>query len=246
MKTNVVYKGDCLKVMPKRIKDKSIDLIVCDLPYGTTRCKWDTPLNLDKLWEEYERVIKDNGAILLFAQSPFDKVLGCSNLKLYKYEWIWEKTTSTGYLNSHKAPLKAHENILVFYKKQPTFNPQKIPGHVRVSINNHLKRKRVNSAVYNNVSELPSYNSSERFPNSILVFPSDKQKVKLIETQKPLALIEYLIRTYSNKGDVILDNTAGSGTTGRAALNTGRKYILIEKNKENYEKACERVRDFML
>lgn len=123
-----LYKGDCLEVMID-IPDKSIDMILCDLPYGTTRCKWDSIIDLEKLWEQYNRIIKDNGAIVLFAQTPFDKVLGASNLKMLKYEWIWEKTQATGHLNAKKMPMKAHENILVFYKKLPTYNPQKTTGH---------------------------------------------------------------------------------------------------------------------
>ena len=124
-KTNNLLYGDCLELMPKYVKDKSIDLILCDLPYGTTKCKWDSVIDLPKLWKEYERIIKDNGVILLFAQTPFDKVLGASNLNLLRYEWIWEKTQATGHLNAKKMPMKAHENILVFYKKLPTYNPQK-------------------------------------------------------------------------------------------------------------------------
>ena len=123
-----LYEGDCLKLM-KQLERKSVDMILCDLPYGTTRCKWDSVIDLRGLWEEYERIIKDNGAILLFAQTPFDKVLGMSNSKLLKYEWIWEKTQATGHLNAKKMPMKAHENILVFYKKLPIYNPQKTEGH---------------------------------------------------------------------------------------------------------------------
>jgi len=125
MDINRTYLGDCLELIPKHIEDKSIDMIFCDLPYGTTRNKWDSVIDLGRLWGEYERVIKDNGAIVLFAQTPFDKVLGASNLKLLKYEWIWEKDRASGHLNAKKMPMKAHENILVFYKKLPTYNPQK-------------------------------------------------------------------------------------------------------------------------
>ena len=135
MEYNKIYNMDCIKGMRKMRKyvaDKSIDMILCDLPYGTTKCKWDTPINLDDLWREYNRIIKDNGAIVLFAQTPFDKVLGCSNLKMLRYEWIWKKTQATGFLNANKMPMKSHENILVFYKKLPTYNPQKTQGHTPV------------------------------------------------------------------------------------------------------------------
>lgn len=242
MKTNIIYKGDCLDIMPKYIDDKSIDMIFCDLPFGTTNCKWDSIIDLSKLWVEYERIIKNNGAIVLFAQTPFDKVLGYSNLKLLRYEWIWEKTQATGHLNSKKMPMKAHENILVFYKKLPTYNPQKTSGHIRKVSKAEHKVNCVESEIYNKANNYSSYDSTERFPRSVLTFASDKQKSKLHPTQKPLALIEYMIKTYSNEGDVILDNAAGSGTTGLGCKNLNRKYIMIEKDEKYYNICCERVK----
>lgn len=231
--------GDCLEVMGG-IESASVDLILCDLPYGTTRNKWDSVIDLPSLWKHYERIIKSNGAIVLTAQSPFDKVLGNSNLKLLKYEWIWEKTLATGHLNAKKMPMKAHENILVFYKALPTYNPQKTTGHIRkVSTASH-KRNSKQSTNYNPVG-LVGYDSTERYPRSVIKFSTDKQKSALHPTQKPLALMEYLILTYTNPGDLVLDNAAGSGTTLLAAKNLGRQYIGIEKDEEYYKICKERL-----
>ena len=246
---NTIHKGDCLELMPKIIKDKSIDMIFCDLPYGTTKCKWDSVIDLPKLWSEYERVIKDNGAILLFAQTPFDKVLGASNLKLLRYEWIWEKTQATGHLNAKKMPMKAHENILVFYKKLPIYNPQKTTGHERKVSKGYqrdicIKRrdeKWGDNYLYGKETTAPDYDSTERYPRSVLTFASDKQKSKLHPTQKPLSLIDYMIKTYTNEGDLILDNCAGSGTTGLGAKNLNRNFIMMEQDPDYYEIACKRV-----
>ena len=249
MKINEIYKGDCLELMPKFVNDKSVDMIFCDLPYGTTKCKWDSLIDLPKLWSEYERVIKDNGVILLFAQTPFDKVLGASNLKLLKYEWIWEKTQATGHLNAKKMPMKAHENILVFYKKLPTYNAQKTTGHERKVSKGYQRdiciarreKKWGDNYLYGKETTAPDYDSTERYPRSVLTFASDKQKSKLHPTQKPLSLIEYMIRTYTNEGDLILDNTCGSGTTGLGAKNLNRNFIMMEQDPEHYETACKRV-----
>ena len=228
------YLGDCFDLLPS-IPDGSVDMILCDLPYGTTKCKWDSVLDLPKLWEHYERIIKTNGAILLFAQTPFDKVLGCSNLKLLKYEWIWEKTKATGHLNAKKMPMKAHENILVFYKKPPTYNPKKTQGHERKVSKAEHKVNCIESDVYNKGQQLTSYDSTERYPRSVLKFKTDKQTEALHPTQKPVALLEYFIKTYTNEGDVVLDNCSGVASTGVACENTGRGYILIEKEKRYYD-----------
>jgi DNA modification methylase len=238
----MLYKDDCFNIFPL-IKDKSIDMILCDLPYNTTKAKWDNALDLELLWNQYKRIIKDNGAILLFAQTPFDKILGCSNLEWLRYEWIWEKTQATGWLNAKKMPMKAHENILVFYKNTPTYNPQKTTGHK--PMHSYTKKPEVQNKteLYGAMNKtISGGGDTERYPRSVLVFPSDKQKNKLDgtihPTQKPLALCEYLIKTYTNEGDLVLDNTAGSGTTGLAAKNLNRKYILVEKE----EKWCEVIK----
>lgn len=237
---NKVHLGDCLELM-KEIPDGSIDMILCDLPYGTTQCKWDTVIPFDKLWVQYERIIKDNGAIVLTSQTPFDKVLGASNLKLLKYEWIWEKTQATGHLNSKKMPMKAHENILIFYKNTPTYNAQKTTGHTKkVSTAKH-KRNSTTAQIYGKCDNFTDYSSTERYPRSIQIFASDKQKNSLHPTQKPVALFEYLIKTYTNEGDVVLDNCAGSGTTGEACINTNRKYILMEKEQKYFDIIIDRL-----
>lgn len=235
MELNKTYFGDCLELM-KFIDDDSVDMVLCDLPYGVTKNKWDRVIDLDRLWAEYERVTKDNGAIVLFGQDKFSAKLMLSNLRLHRYNLIWEKTTPTGHLNAKKMPLRIHEDILVFYKKLPTYNPQKTTGHERkVSTANHKRNSKKTSNYGEN--ELTNYDSTERYPKSVLKFATDKQKVALHPTQKPLALIEYLIATYSNEGDTILDNCAGSGTTGLASKNLNRNYIMIE-NDEVYYKIC--------
>jgi len=221
---NKVIQGDCLEVM-KGIPDKSIDMILCDLPYGTTQNKWDSVIPLDILWVEYERIIKDNGVIVLTAQTPFDKILGSSNLKSLKYEWIWKKTHGTGHLNAKKMPMKNHENILVFYKSLPIYNPQMTAGKpydvvYSTHSSNYGKQK----------DNVRTINAGERYPLSIQEFKYDKDK--LHPTQKPVSLFEYLIKTYTNEGYTVLDNCAGSGTTGVACKNTNRNYILIEKEPE--------------
>lgn len=237
---NSVILGDCLEVM-KDIDDKSIDMICADLPFGTTHCHWDSPIDLNLLWEQYERIIKDNGAILLTAQTPFDKVLGCSNLKLLRYEWIWEKKQPTGHLNAKKMPLKSHENILVFYKHLPTYNFIKTYGHPRKVSTAHHKRNTDSGEIYAKANNFTDYDSTERYPRSVQVFGSDKQKLNLHSTQKPVALMEYLVKTYTNEGDLVLDNVAGSGTTGIACINLNRNYIMIEKEQRFYDIIMDRI-----
>ena len=242
MEINKIYNGDCLNLIPKFIDDKSIDMIFCDLPYGTTNAKWDSVIDLQKLWIEYERIIKDNGVILLFAQSPFDKILGTSNLKLLKYEWIWEKTQATGHLNAKKMPMKAHENILVFYKKPPTYNPQKTTGHKPINKYTKYITTQNNTELYGKMNkEISGGGETDRYPRSVITFASDKQKLKLHSTQKPLSLIEYMIKTYTNEGDLILDNACGSGTTGKGAKNLNRNFILMELDENIYKIAHDRV-----
>lgn len=242
MKINEVYHGDCLEVM-KLIPSKSIKLIFADLPYGTTKCKWDSIIDLKLLWEQYERIIADDGVILLTAQTPFDKILGASNLKLLRYEWIWQKTHPTGHLNAKKMPMKAHENVLVFYKKKGTYNPQKTQGHKRkVSSAKHkLAMNSIDSEVYNKGQKATDYDSTERYPLSVQVFASDKQKSALHPTQKPLSMVEYFVKTYSNEGDLVLDNVAGSGTTAIACINLKRNYIMIEKDRKNFDITNDRI-----
>jgi DNA modification methylase len=235
-----LYCEDCLTGM-SRIPDATIDMVLADLPYGTTQCPWDTIIPFAPLWEQYKRVCKPSAAIVLFAQTPFDKVLGASNLSWLRYEWVWEKTAATGHYNAKKAPMKAHENLLVFYKTPPIYNPQKTTGHPRKISKAVHKLNCKQSDVYRGDTILTSYDSTERYPRSVLLFPSDKQKECIHPTQKPIALCEYQIKTYTNPGAVILDNCAGSGTTVIAALNTGRSCIAFENDPVMYNEALSRI-----
>ena len=231
--------GDCLEKM-KYIPDKSIDMILCDLPYGTTSCKWDVVIPFEPLWEQYKRIIKDSGAIVLFGSEPFSSYLRMSNIKNYKYDWIWEKEQGTGFARSKKQPLRKHENISVFYNKQPYYN----------SVGDKLEKpKKVKrSANSNNSSDSDSLaNSEERVSlythktkHTLLRFKRDKGKHP---TAKPVALMEYLIKTYTLEGETVLDNTMGSGSTGVACLNTKRNFIGIEKDDKYFEIAKKRIEE---
>ena len=244
---NQVIEGDCLEVM-KDIKDNSIDMVLCDLPYGTTHCKWDICLDLKKLWKEYERICKENAAIVLFGSQPFTTDIINSNRKLFRYEWIWNKNISTGFLNAKKMPLKIHENILVFYKKLPKYFPQKYIKETK-TLGKTTKRSATKKNIYNNMKDNIYYDDGERYPNSVLYFDQDAEKKNSNiknkishSTQKPLDLCRYLILTYTEVGDTVLDNCAGSGTTGRAAKDLNRKFILIEKEKRYYEMCKKRLK----
>ena len=232
--TGRFYLGDCLEIM-KEIPDNCIDMILCDLPYGTTQNKWDSVLDLKILWEQYWRILKINKAVILTAQSPFDKTLGGSCIEFLKYEWIWEKAKATGHLNSKRQPLKAHENILVFYRNQCTYNPQKTPGQIYKGSGG--KSKKDNYGDFSAIRE--GSKDGSRYPRSVQFFTHEIRPVH--PTQKPVALFEYLVRTYTNENDLILDNCAGSGTTAIAAINTNRKWVCIEKEQEYYDKSIERI-----
>ena len=235
MKYVKLWQGDCLELM-KKIPDKRSDMILCDLPYGTTRNKWDSIIPIEPLWKQYNRIIKDDGVICLFAQTPFDKILGASNIKMLKYEWIWQKDNGTGFLNAKKMPLKAHENILVFYKKLPTYNPQMRTGFKPYKC---VQGSGSNNWNYNkNFGGYITENNGERYPIDIIKFG---RECGLHPTQKPVALLEYLIKTYTQEGEVVLDNCMGSGSTGVAAINTKRKFVGIELDKEYFEIAKERI-----
>ena len=237
---NQIYNGECLEVM-STLPDGCVDMVFCDLPYGTTQNEWDVLIPFDKLWEQDNRVVKENGAIILTAQPPFDKILACSNLEYFKYEWIWEKNKATGHLNAKKMPMKAHENVLVFYRKMPTYNPQKTIGHkpfgavkARDNIPNPGEKRN-----YNHVNKTFGNDgkTTDRYPRDVQKFSviNNDSPFKFHSTQKPEEMIEYFIKTYSNHGDVILDNCMGSGSTCIACINMGRKYIGIERDREYYE-----------
>ena len=232
METNKIYQGDCLELM-KQIEDKSINLILCDLPYGTTACKWDTIIPFEPLWEQYKRIIKDNGAIVLTTSQPFTSALVMSNIKMFKYEWIWEKNKATGHLDSKKKPMKAHENILVFYNQQPIYNPQGLVEKETptMSKGNRGRKGEGSSGDVYGFAGKDAIQTHTNYPRTVQKIGVD-MKAEFHPTQKPVALFEYLIKTYTNEGDLVLDNCAGSGTTGVACKNLNRNYILIEKEPE--------------
>lgn len=238
--THLLQHGDCLRLMFD-IPENSVDMVCCDMPYGTTACKWDTNLPLEMLWHHYKRIVRDDGAIVLFAQTPFDKVLGASNLQMLRYELIWEKTKATGHLNAKKMPMKSHENILVFYKKLPTYNPQKTTGHKPV--NNYTKHTGDGDCYGKTKIGISGGGATDRYPRSVQVFAHDTQTSNLHPTQKPIALIENLVATYSNEGDTILDNCMGSGTTGKACKNLNRKFIGMELDKKYFDLATKRIQE---
>lgn len=221
-------------------------MVLCDLPYGTTQCKWDSQINLDKLWVEYNRVTKSNAAICLFSQQPFTSKLVMSNPKMFRYEWIWVKKQGTGFLNANKMPLKAHENILVFYKKLPTYNPQMRTADLDGQPFKHhceSTRKPYHCEAYNkyNVSPIVKALGDKRMPIDVVKFSMPRIELGMHPTQKPIALLEYLIKTYTNAGETVLDNCMGSGTTGVACVNTKRRFIGMELETKYYDVATKRI-----
>lgn len=224
------------------IPDKSIDAIITDLPYGSTQCKWDVVIPFEPMWEQYNRIIKDRGVICLFNTEPFGSYLRLSNLKNYKYDWVWDKVKGTGFLNAKKQPMRYHELISVFYKKQCTYNPQMTSGHLPV--HTYTKHTSDGECYGKTKIGISGGGSTKRYPRSIQVFSTDTQKSSLHSTQKPVALIEYLIKTYTNPGDLVLDSCAGSMTLAVAAISTGRNYICIEKDPEIYKVGKKRVEDY--
>lgn len=216
----------------------NVGMVLTDPPFATTQAKWDTPLDLPCTWDWLNTCTTERTPILLFAQTPFDKMLGASNIKKLKYEWIWEKGNATGHLNAKKMPLKCHENILVFYSKLPTYNPQKTTGHKLKESKNNLGK----SELYGD-SKVRNYSSTERYPRDVLKFASDKQKLNLHSTQKPLELLRYLIRTYTNEGDTVLDFTGGSCSLAVAAYLEGRNSVCIEMDTEQYNKSVGWVKN---
>ncbi len=232
----ILHNADCFDVFPM-IDDGSVDLVLADIPYGTTQCKWDSVLDLQRMWEQLYRIAKPSAAIVLFSAQPFTSVLVASNLRDWRTEWIWEKGNATGFLNAKKQPLRAHENIEVFYRRQPTYNPQMTEGHIRKT----SRRKTVNSECYGKALTLTEYDSTKRYPRDVQFFSSDKQTGNYHPTQKPLALVKYIIETYTTLGDCVLDFTMGSGTTGVGCRETGRSFIGIEKEKPIFLTACQRM-----
>lgn len=239
---NHIILGDCLDVMGN-MPDKSMDMILSDPPYAiTSRNEWDTIIPFESMWEHFERISKDNAAMVFTAAQPFASKLVMSNLKLFRYDIVWIKNNSTGFLNAKKMPLRKHELILVFYKKLPIYNPQKTLGHR--PINSYTKRKD-NSTNYGEVQQgIGGGGQTDRYPTSVLNFPviNNYSNERLHPTQKPVSLFEWLIKTYTNEGMTVLDNCIGSGTTAIACINTNRTYVGIEKHRLYYEVAIERIK----
>lgn len=233
--------ADCFDVFPF-IEDKSIDAIICDLPYGTTACKWDSILPLDKLWNEYKRVLKPNGVILLTASQPFTTVLIGNDLKMFKYNLVWDKVAVTNPMLAKKQPMRCHEDVLVFYDKQPTYNPQMRVGvkWSRAGKKQHTTDTLGQSTLFNNGSD----ESEMKYPKSIITFSNADKTKNEHPTQKPIDLMEWLIKTYTNEGDMVLDNTMGSGTTNLACIKLNRKSIGIEKEKQYYDVAVRRASEY--
>lgn len=235
-----LLQGDCLELM-KEIPDGSVDMVLADPPFGTTRNRWDTVIPFEPLWEQYRRICKPNAAIVLFSQMPFSAALVSSNPKKFRYEIIWQKSQGTGHFNANRMPLKIHENILVFYRSLPTYNPQKTTGAKHYKVKHHK-----GSSNYGKQRECETVNTDgTRYPLDVVHFPACNTSAEkpIHPTQKPVPLLEYLIRTYTNEGETVLDNCMGSGSTGVACVNTGRNFIGIELDPGYFETAKRRINE---
>jgi DNA modification methylase len=236
-----LFCGDCLDILPTLSTD-SVDMVLVDLPYGTTTCKWDSIIPLDELWKQYNRICKEDGAMVFTAAQPFTTILAASNLDNFRYEWIWEKPQGTNPMNAKVMPLKSHENILVFYRKKSTYNPQMWYSTPYSGFSSETSKI---GEVYGNAKRSKHRDNPDgsRYPKTVLRF---KQEKGLHPTQKPVDLMEYLVKTYTNEGDTVLDNTMGSGTTGLACVNTGRHFIGIESDAEYFKIASDRINNPLL
>ena len=235
-----LWQGDCLELM-KDIPDNSVDMILCDLPYGTTACKWDVVIPFEHLWQHYNRIIKPGAAIVLTSAQPFTSMLVMSNLDNFKYDWVWRKEKGTGHLNAKKQPMRDKEDILIFGNGVVKYNPQMIEG-------TPYKAKPGKSKIedcYGLYGDVRTDNAGTRYPKQVLDFKSEGRG-RVHPTQKPVALMEYLIRTYTNEGDVVMDNCMGSGTTGVACINTNRRFIGIEKDEKYFDIAANRINEALL
>ena len=239
--------GDCLEVM-QGIESQSIDMILCDLPYGTTNCKWDTIIPFDKLWEQYNRIIKPNGAIVLFGNEPFSSYLRLSNIKNYRYDWKWDKVTGGNPLNAKRIPFQVVEDIMIFYKKSGAYTPimeEAKKENIRPVLNG--PENKTNLTNIECFKPCKDYDKNKRYPKNLLSYHNRNKELnplnRLHPTQKPVELLEYLIKTYTNEGETILDNTMGVGSCGVAAVNTNRHFIGIELDKNYYEIAKKRIEE---
>ena len=240
-----LLQGDCLELMNK-IPDKSIDMILCDLPYGTTKNKWDSALPFDKMWEQYDRIIKENGCIALFADGMFMSDLMQSNKKLWRYNLVWDKELISGFLNANRMPLRSHEEICIFYKKLPTYNPQFTEGEPLHGMGTKFSQEKNKNNNYGNFDSCNNPSAkrtgdTKKYPKSIVKFPRPASCVMIHPTQKPVELLEWLIKTYTNENDFVLDNCMGSGSTGVAAVGINRKFIGMELEEKYFNIAKERI-----
>lgn len=238
-----LYNGDCLEVMDNLIQQGiKVDAIITDIPYGTTHCKWDSIIPFEEMWKRIKEIRKPITPIVLFGSEPFSSSLRLSNIKEYKYDWKWEKTQATGFFNAKKQPMRCIEDICVFYQKQCLYNPQKTEGHKPVnSYTKYLSTVNKTEVYGKCTKELSGGGNTDRFPRQLLTYSSDKQTCYLHPTQKPLELMEYLVKTYTNEGDTVLDFTMGSGTTGVACKNLNRNFIGIELDEKYFNIAKERI-----
>lgn len=240
-----LLQGDCLELMNK-IPDKSIDMILCDLPYGTTKNKWDSVLPFDKMWEQYDRIIKENGCIALFADGMFMSDLMQSNKKLWRYNLVWDKELISGFLNANRMPLRSHEEICIFYKKLPTYNPQFTDGEPLHGMGTKFSQEKNKNNNYGNFDSRNNPSAkrtgdTKKYPKSIVKFPRPASCVMIHPTQKPVELLEWLIKTYTNENDFVLDNCMGSGSTGVAAVGINRNFIGMELEEKYFNIAKERI-----
>jgi len=251
--TNQIINADCMDIL-KELPDKCIDAIICDLPYGTTACSWDVVIPFDKLWEQYKRIRKDNTPIVLFGSEPFSTYLRMSNIKEYKYDLIWHKNSSGSFVSANKMPMKYHENISVFYKEQPKYNPQfqkySDSTYKRFKDGEKANRSKQVKNSTNKIQGGVSYEglqgvnySRGKYPESVIKIPNLSNNKRIHSTEKPVKLLEYLIKTYSNEGDLILDNCSGSGTTAIACHNLKRRFICIEKDYDYWKASVERLKN---
>ena len=231
--------GDCLELM-NDIPDGSIDMVLCDLPYGTTRNKWDSVIPIDLLWKQYRRIVKENGAVVLFSAEPFTSLLVTNNINQFRYDLIWSKPQGSDFLNANRKPLRSHENICVFYNKQPTYNAQKTKGKPYKAKSGETTSSNFGKFNGNFYTE---NKDGKRFPLTVLQFAGEHNKTKKHPTQKPVPLLEWLIKTYTNEGETVLDNCMGSGSTGVACMNTGRRFIGMELDKGYFDIAQERIKN---
>ena len=239
-----LYRGDALEVLPWLAgQGVRADMVLADPPYGITHCRWDAVIDIPEMWKALKGIILPQTPVLLFCQQPFTSVLGASNLKRLRYAWVWEKTQPTGFLNARRMPMKAHDDILVFYDRLPKYNPVKTGGHPRKVVMAAHQEKCNAGEIYHRHDNYRDYISTERYPRSVLRYKTDKQLSCLHATQKPVALLEYLIRTYTDEGDAVLDFAMGSGSTAVACRNTGRRFVGIEIDKQIFQTACNRIID---